>query len=109
MAMRVTSDGIDWQRLRPEDYHKVATEVTESAITRTVEVRGLGDTGTVEVCPCGRDQRRGPHYLDQLGREVCTVAAQFALEDIDRRWNNPMARALARAPRIDQFASEGAA
>lgn len=87
--MQVTDTGIDWFRLLPDDLDVYGAVVADAAR---------------DTCRCGRDQLREPHYLDQLGREVCPVAGLSRLHELANLWHGgPMKRALPKAPSIDAY------
>lgn len=103
MSMQVTDKGIDWQRLLPEDFDTVASRVTTKARAELIDTFAVTrDPIPAVSCKCGEgySQRNNGHYVDMAGREVCLTNAYYALREVAKEWNSPLARAASKAPTL---------
>lgn len=88
--MRLTDNGLDWERIRPEDFDLVADIATEGSKGCDGE-----DVKTKEgwyYTVVNHDR-----YEAQDGTLRCAQCALDALREADGRWNSPLREALDNA------------
>lgn len=105
MRMSVTTKGIDWDRVKPENFDTLAAEVEAAAA-------GCGSAGQV-VEESGRSwyTRRvyHPAYTTEDGRTFCTECARRRLEELKGHPGLSDALGTSRAARFGAWVREGVA
>jgi hypothetical protein len=107
MSMKASDTGIEWGRIRPEDYDAAASRIQALAegcvLDHSVPMPGGA------VPPYGRR-----HYKTRDGRTVCPYTATEQLKIASRKWSGSvlapittaLANALPKAPKVDAYRIE---